>query len=341
MVSGRGVSSAGRRQQGHHRLVFERGAKAGMLIRAMEASGRPGYEQVPQRLRQWVERELGSPVASAMSQPGGFSPGVAARLVTAGGARAFVKAIATSRHAATAALHRGESRAMVAIPPGPAMPRLYASYDDGDWVALLLEDIEGRHPRPWTLADVHRVITAISERASTFTPSPWPEAPRLEDAERMRTRWWALAPEDQLPGWVRAHRRQLIALEERVPAAVRGQTLCHRDVLAENILLTPAGGVVFVDWAWASQGAAWIDTMNLFCCIAMDRTDIDVDALISASPQTSDIDPGILTAYLANTAGSAHVKAQESGPQIIPALQEFRQRRATALLDWLRHRTGW
>jgi hypothetical protein len=317
------------------------GLEAGMLVRVMEASGRPGYEQLPQQLREWVERELGSPVASAASQPGGFSPGVAARLVTVDGARAFVKAIAASRHAATAALHRYESQAMLAIPPGPALPRLYATYDDGDWVGLLLEDIEGRHPVPWTLADAHRVIMAISQLTGAFTPSPWPLAPRLEDAPRMRTSWWTRATEDLLPGWARAHRRQLIALEERVPVAVRGQTLCHRDVLAENILLTPAEGVVFVDWAWACQGAPWIDTMNLICGVAMDRTDKDVDALISASPRTREIEPEILTAYLANTAGSAQVKAQQSGPQNIPALQAFRQRRATALLDWLQRRTGW
>jgi Phosphotransferase enzyme family len=312
-----------------------------MLARVVEASGRPGYEQVPQRLREWVDRELGSPVASAASQPGGFSPGVAARLVTADGARAFVKAIATSRHAATAALHRYESQAMLAIPAGPALPRLYATYDDGDWVGLLLEDIEGRHPVPWTLADVHRVTTVIDQRVRAFTPSPWPEAERLEDAPRMRTSWWTQATEDLLPSWVRAHRRKLIALEDRVPVAVRGQTLCHRDVLAENILLTPADGVVFVDWAWACQGAAWIDTMNLICGVAMDRTGIDVDALISASPRTRETEPETLTAYLANTAGSAYVKAQRSGPQNIPALQAFRQRRATALLEWLQRRTGW
>jgi hypothetical protein len=41
-----------------------------MLVRVVEASGRPGYEQVPQQVREWVERELGSPVASATSQPG-------------------------------------------------------------------------------------------------------------------------------------------------------------------------------------------------------------------------------------------------------------------------------
>jgi hypothetical protein len=135
---------------------------------------------------------------------------------------------------------------MVAIPAGPALPRLYATYDDGDWVGLLLEDIEGRHPVPWTLADVHRVIGAISLRVSEFTPNPWPEAQRLEDAPRMRTSWWTQAADELLPSWVRRHRRQLIALEERVPVAVRGHTLCHRDVLAENILLTPPA-------AWCSS----------------------------------------------------------------------------------------
>jgi hypothetical protein len=125
-----------------------------------------------------------------------------------------VKAIATSRHAATAALHRYESQAMLAIPSGPALPRLYATYDDGDWVGLLLEDIEVRHPVPWTLADARRVATAINQRVSAFTASPWPEAQRLEDAPRVRTSWWAQAAEDRLPSWVRAHRRRLIALEE-------------------------------------------------------------------------------------------------------------------------------
>jgi hypothetical protein len=44
---------------------------------------------------------------------------------------------------------------------------------------------------------------------------------------------------------------------------------------------------------------------------------------------------------LASSTGSQYVKAQQSGPQAIPALQAFRQRRATTLLDWLQRRTGW
>jgi hypothetical protein len=67
------------------------------------------------------------------------------------------------------------------------------------------------------------------------------------------------------------------------------------------------------------QGAPWVDTMNLICGVAMDRTGIDVDALISASPRTREVEREILTAYLANTACSAYVRARQSGPQNIPA----------------------
>ena len=47
----------------------------------------------PRQLRDAVERRLGGRVVAAVSQPGGFSPGVAARLRLDSGARAFVKAV--------------------------------------------------------------------------------------------------------------------------------------------------------------------------------------------------------------------------------------------------------
>ena len=50
----------------------------------------------PLSLRSDVERALGSPVVRAASQPGGFSPGSADRVVLADGRRAFVKAVGTS-----------------------------------------------------------------------------------------------------------------------------------------------------------------------------------------------------------------------------------------------------
>ena len=63
---------------------------------AHAAGVRLPFEEVPAAVRAWVERALGSVVVSAATQQGGFSPGVAARLVTASGRRAFVKAVGTS-----------------------------------------------------------------------------------------------------------------------------------------------------------------------------------------------------------------------------------------------------
>ena len=48
---------------------------------------------MPRRVRSEIERWLGGAVADAVSQPTGFSPGVAARLSTKNGRRVFVKAV--------------------------------------------------------------------------------------------------------------------------------------------------------------------------------------------------------------------------------------------------------
>ena len=47
-----------------------------------------------------IEEILGAPVVAAHSQPGGFSPGLGARLVLADGRRAFAKAARVERHPA-------------------------------------------------------------------------------------------------------------------------------------------------------------------------------------------------------------------------------------------------
>src|SRR3954469_13549991 len=113
---------------------------------AHAAGVRLPYEKMPVPVRDWVERVLGSAVVSAATQPGGFSPGVAARLVTAAGRRAFVKAVSAEANPDSPDMHRREARITTALPVEAPVPQLLASYDDGTWVALLLQDIEGRHP---------------------------------------------------------------------------------------------------------------------------------------------------------------------------------------------------
>ena len=110
---------------------------------AHAAGVRLPFEKLPAAVRAWVERSLGSVVVTAVTQQGGFSPGVAARLVTASGRRAFVKAVGPSLNPKTPSLFRQEITAVQAIGPLPSAPALYDVYDDGDWVGLLFEDISG------------------------------------------------------------------------------------------------------------------------------------------------------------------------------------------------------
>src|SRR6185437_5917666 len=97
-------------------------------------------------VRAAVEGIVGGPVVAAQTQRGGFSPGTADRVRTADGRRAFVKAVSPAQNEFSAVLHRREAVVTAALPGYAPTPRLLGCYDDGDWVALVLEDIDGRHP---------------------------------------------------------------------------------------------------------------------------------------------------------------------------------------------------
>ncbi|MGI8642592.1 MAG: aminoglycoside phosphotransferase family protein, partial [Thermomicrobiales bacterium] len=74
------------------------------------AGVRPAWTDIPQRVREAVEDWLGSPVVSASSQAGGFSPGVAARLLTADGRRIFAKIAGPEPNEFSPRFHRREAR---------------------------------------------------------------------------------------------------------------------------------------------------------------------------------------------------------------------------------------
>ena len=100
---------------------------------APRASGgsRIDYDQLPADVRLWVERELGGAVVSTSTQFGGFSTGVAARVVTAEGRRAFVKAVSDDVNAQTPELFRHEIAVLTMLADVPYRAALRSSYDDG------------------------------------------------------------------------------------------------------------------------------------------------------------------------------------------------------------------
>jgi hypothetical protein len=84
------------------------------------------WPDLPAAVRSWAEGSLGSPVAVAASQPGGFSPGAACRLRLADGRRAFLKAVSASANPESPGMHRREGavagyftrQALLPDPPG-------------------------------------------------------------------------------------------------------------------------------------------------------------------------------------------------------------------------------
>lgn len=233
---------------------------------------RPPWGELPSELRLAIEDRLGSPVVSADSQAGGFSPGTADRVVLGDGRRAFVKAVSAAANPDSPGIHRAEARVLAVLPDGLPVARLLASVEVGPWVALVIEDIVGRHPaqpwRPEELASVLDALAAISAEPVTATMAatlPALDAALAQDFDG----WSRLDPGDPLPlppelaQWCRTHVDDLRRLGAGCPSVLVGDRLQHQDVRADNLLIRPDGRAMVIDWPWAGVGAAWFDALTL------------------------------------------------------------------------------
>jgi hypothetical protein len=86
------------------------------------------WAEVPAEVRASIERLLGGKVVGAVSQPGGFSAGLAARLRLADGGRAFVKAASSAVTPGVARFHRREIAISRRLPAGVPAPRLLDAF---------------------------------------------------------------------------------------------------------------------------------------------------------------------------------------------------------------------
>ncbi|MGW6282636.1 aminoglycoside phosphotransferase family protein [Kribbella sp. NPDC055071] len=298
---------------------------------AHAAGVRLPYEELPAVVRAWVERTLGSAVVSAATQQGGFSPGVAARLVTVSGRRAFVKAVGTALNPKTPELFRQEITAMHAIGPLPMAPALYDVYDDGDWVAMLFEDIEGHLPdHPWNQPEADRVLDAVAELTEALDPSPWPEAPVAAVRSReFLTRWDnVIADGLDVPEWACGREEELAELARvGVRALAEGKALAHWDLRADNIILTE-DRVVFIDWAHPALAPRWADTVIL-------HADMRESVRLPALP-----DDIAITGFLTAIAGGLWWGASQPPPPGLPTIRAWQRQHALIHLDWVRERLG-
>ena len=256
------------------------------------ARTRIGWALLPVGVRAGVEEILGARVVSATSHPGGLSPGSADRVRTDDGGAAFVKAVSSAQNEESPGIHRAEATVCRQLPPGVPVARFIGVYDDGDWVALVLEDVEGRHPAtPWVTSELEASLRTLATIAGQLTPSPVTGIPTAADA--------------------------------------LSTTL---DVRADNLLLTPSGEVVLVDWPWACVGARWADTVALLVNVNL-HGGHDVDRLVrqyAAGAPAAEVD-----GFLAGLAGFFLDGARLPAPPGLPTLRGFQRAQGDATLEWL------
>ena len=227
---------------------------------------------------------VGQPGRVGGDPAGRVLAGLAARLVAADGRRVFVKAIGPELNPDAPHFHRREGKIVAALPASAPVPRLLWMYDeyerqsyeqqrdeDGGWVVLAFEDVEGRHPTlPWRLDELDRVLDALHALAVSLTPSPLPAELTVTAGDWFeRVRGWRRSAECAAGGsgpardaWSVRHEAALADLESRAIEAARGDTLLHFDTRADNVLLTP-DRVYFVDWPHARLGQPWVDVVLL------------------------------------------------------------------------------
>jgi serine/threonine protein kinase len=307
--------------------------------RPRAAGRRADYATVPPHVRAWVDEALGSPVVGSVAQVGGMSPGPAARLVLADGRRAFVKAVSPEPNARTPELFRHEIAVLRHLPAADYRPGLVAAYDDGDWVALLLEDVEGRHPDLDDPSDAAAVRAVVRQQAQALSTSARSVPVDTEHMAARVRRWHRMivdarthdAARDALPGWWRRDEAALLdriaALADRISVAA----WCHLDVRDDNLLIRPDGRAVILDWGMSCPGPSWLDELVLDLHVVDSPV---LDDLVRERPAYADSDDieQDTTDMLLGIGASLAVMAEAHPQPGLPWLTEFRRREATRVL---------
>jgi aminoglycoside phosphotransferase (APT) family kinase protein len=312
------------------------------------------YGAIPAAVRAWVEDVLGSPVATVLEQTGGMSPGCVTRLVCADGTRAFVTAVGADLNPDSPALHRREVLALGLLGSHPSWADLLASYDDGAWVALLLEDVEGRHPDLSDDATMARLLEATDELVGVLHERvpvpPRPPAgdgpplyrPGLTDLREVFRGWVtgldraADLPRDLMPAWVVERADDLRAGVAGL-ADVGTEHLVHYDIRNDNLLVRPDGTLVFLDWGACGIGPDWLDPL----LARVERVHLPwFDDSLATSPALVRAGDELVTASLVGVGAFLAFRAHTAVDVNLPTLAAFRRQESARFLAAAARRLG-
>ncbi|MFD5591925.1 phosphotransferase [Streptomyces asoensis] len=186
------------------------------------------WHDLPTTTRTAVERHTG-PVLKAETAPQGVMSRLACAIHTSAG-RAFVKG--TRHDDPQAWVYRHEARV---TRYAPLAADVLWEVDAGGWLLYGYEYIEGRHP---DLAPGSDDLAPLLHTLTVMSEAPWPET---LNKKPLHTRWTEFLPED-------------------VPPGLQGRGLAHTDMSPHNMLMTPGGELLLLDWALSCPAPTWADT---------------------------------------------------------------------------------
>ncbi|MEV6328393.1 phosphotransferase [Streptomyces sp. NPDC051909] len=259
------------------------------------------WDDLPPALRRRLADRFG---AEGRPEPvvGGFTPGVRVRMPVADNRAVFVKAIPTADP--LAAMYRAEAAINSGLPAGLG-PRLLGVLDGEGWVALAFEYATGRNPdlSPES-ADLPHVMAAVAGLSPALSPCPAPEVPEF-----------ATHP--------------VVALASAHHEAMRGDTLLHCDIRADNVLMGERP--LLVDWAMAHRGAAWLDVALMVPQLVMaGHTPEGAEAWAAQAPAYA-VAPEAAVAAFASSLTGYWAKRLDEG---VPELRRYRRRAVEAGRAW-------
>ncbi|MGP5306942.1 phosphotransferase [Brachybacterium alimentarium] len=319
------------------------------------------WSDFPDRLRAHLEEVLGGPVVGTHSCRGGFSSSSAEILRSSAGRRLFVKAVREQDNPGSMRLNRAEATVLEQMPDAAPVPALVAVIEQDEWFVLVTEAAPGELPaEPWDPAQLDQVLAAFDALQDATTPCPVPGLPSVAESlgpDMLGFDRVAEDPPTDLDPWLAARLDELRAAARRGIHALDGDTLCHSDVRADNLLIVDGSGhidggavsidgsgsigkgeVSIVDWAWASRGSRVADALQLLSSVediggtlaVNDRVDAVLDAHGLPRQVGSDVFAGILGFFV----DAARWPRDPS----LPLLQQHRIQRRDSLLSVVRER---
>lgn len=311
------------------------------MAEARLAGVRTQYGEMPLPVKAFVDEQLASPVVEVVAKTGGMSPAVAASVRGANGRMAFVKAVGTAVHPDTPDHFRHELAVLQNLPPAPYRAGLKAAYDDGDWVALLLDDVDGRHPDWHDPGDRAAVLEVVHQQSRELTP-PLPDLPTVSNREGLEKYLADAGAAAQvelaaLPAWARTDLGALLELTALTVEHHRDESFCHWDIRHDNILIRHHDQQpVLLDWGMSRRGQRWGDTM----CLGLEWVEsAEFDAIVD-SLELSATEQADITGFLVGLGTYCLIMSTRPPHPRLPQLAAFRRELGERCLTGVRRRLG-